>query len=615
MTMKAWRSLRALPSWTCPVLAALVILVLPQLGLGYGAIRQVELAAMLALIVSGLNFSLGYAGQLALGQAAMYAAGAYTAGILSEHGQTDLLLQLVVSGAAALLVGLITGIPGLRLNAWSLAMTSFFLVLLIPDLLQIFTSQTGGTDGLSGIQNVTLFGAALTSEQFYLAIAVVAIAWFAVMRNIVTSRHGVAFQVLKQSPVLASSQGMAVFRMKLLAYALGAIPAGLAGALFANLDQYISPDAFDFTLATSVLAASILGGSASVYGAAIGAAVMQFGPNESTAFQQYALLVYGAFLVVGGVLLKGGVTRLAVALVRRIDRAAGLSAPPARDTGPPSEPPSLPGAVLRVTGVSKLFGGNQALRDVSLAAEPGKVTALIGPNGSGKTTLLNMVSGFYRIDEGEISLGGTRLNGLAPYRVAKAGVARTFQTPNLPAGITVAEAVTSGRYTRSRASMWSAVLRTPRYRAVRKADVAEAGRVLELVGLSSLRDTAADSLPLGMRRLLELARALIAQPRVLLLDEIASGLDEDEVDRIAVLLAAIRDAGATVVLVEHNFRLVLELADHIVVLAHGEVIADGPPAQIENDPRVLQEYLGTGTAELTIAQEVASISAERGEEQ
>jgi len=121
---------------------------------------------MLALIVSGLNLSLGYAGQLALGQAAMYAAGAYTAGILSEHGQTDLLLQLVVSGAAALLVGLVTGIPGLRLNAWSLAMTSFFLVLLIPDLLQIFTSQTGGTDGLSGIQNVTLFGAALTFVAF-----------------------------------------------------------------------------------------------------------------------------------------------------------------------------------------------------------------------------------------------------------------------------------------------------------------------------------------------------------------------------------------------------------------------------------------------------------------
>jgi branched-chain amino acid transport system permease protein len=615
--MKTWRVLRSAPTWIWPALTACVILFLPQLGLPYAATLQVELAAILALVVSGLNLSLGYAGELALGQAAMYAAGAYTAGILSEHGHTDLLLQLAVSGAVALLVGVITGIPGLRLNNWSLAMTSFFLVLLIPDLLQIFSSQTGGTNGLSGIQAVTLFGSPLSSGGLYKAIVVVAIVWFAVLRNIVTSRHGIAFQVLKQSPVLATSQGIAVFRMKLVAYALGAIPAGVAGVLFANLEQFISPDAFSFTLATSVLAASILGGSASVYGAAIGAAIMQFGPNESTAFQQYSLVFYGLFLVVGGVLLRGGIARLGRDLVRRLDRVAGVVAPPPPGAAQSQEVTSLSGEVLAVRGVSKNFGGNQALRDVSLVAEPGKVTALIGPNGSGKTTLLNIVCGFYRTDQGEISLGTDRLDQLPPHRVARAGVARTFQTPNLPAGITVAEAVSSGRYTTSPASMWSAILRTPKYRRVRRADAAEAERVLELAGLAHLRDTQAASLPLGMRRLLELARALIAKPRVLLLDETASGLDEDEVDRIAVLLARIRDAGATVILVEHNFRLVLELADHIAVLAHGEVIAAGPSAEIEQDPRVLTEYLGTspGSKELTIADEMASFTSDRGEDQ
>jgi branched-chain amino acid transport system permease protein len=619
--MAIWRTLRSAPSWAWPALIAIVILALPWLGLGYSAIRQVQLCCILALLVSGLNLSFGYAGQLALGQAAMYAAGAYTAGIMSVHGQTDLLEELAVSGIVALLVGLLTGIPGLRLNSWSLAMTSFFLVLLIPDLLQIFSGPTGGSNGLSGLGAVTLFGQPLSSNGYYLAIVITTVLWFAVMRNIVSSRHGVAFQVLKQSDVLASSVGISPYRMKLVAYALGGLPAGLAGALFANLDQYISPGSFDFTLATTILAGTILGGSASVYGAAIGAAIMQIGPNESTSFQQYALVFYGAFLIVGGVLLNGGIARLGRTLVRRLDRAAaaGPAAAQHRESGasPPQEVPQLPGGVLAVRGVSKNFGGNQALLDVSLSASPGQITALIGPNGSGKTTLLNMVCGFYRTDSGEITLGEDRLNHLAPHRIALAGVARTFQTPNLPAGITVAEAVSSGRYAKARASMWSAVFRTPKYRRVRKADAAQADQVLELVGLLDVRDTEATALPLGRRRLLELAKALIASPRVLLLDEIASGLDEDEVDRIGVLLARFREAGATVVLVEHNFRLVLEVADHIAVLAHGQVIAEGSPALIEQDPRVLSEYLGVTeeSSTLTIAGEVAAITAERGDEQ
>ena len=615
--LNAWRAARSVPSWTWPALCALVILFLPQLGLSYQDTLQLQLAVILALVVSGLNLSLGYAGELALGQAAMYAAGAYSAGILSLHGQTDLLLQLLVAGAVALAVGLVTGIPGLRLNSWSLAMTSFFLVLIIPDVLQIFQAQTGGTNGLSGIQQPTLFGSAMSSGALYQAVIIVATAWFLVLRNIVTSRHGIAFQVLKQSPVLAQSQGIAVYRMKLTAYALGAIPAGLAGALFANLELFISPDAFDFTLATSVLAASILGGSASVYGALVGAAIMQFGPSQSNAFQQYSLIFYGAFLVAGGVLLRGGIARLARDAVRRLDRAAKVTAGPAPAPAGAGPLEPMAGAVLSIRGVSKFFGGNRALRDVTLVAPPGQVTALIGPNGSGKTTLLNMACGFYRTEQGEITLGDDRLSGLPPYQIARAGVARTFQTPNLPAGITVAEAVSTGRYMTSRTSMWAAVARTPRYRRVRREDAREADRVLELAGLRQLRDTQAAALPLGMRRMLELARALIARPRVLLLDETAAGLDEGEVDRIAALLGRIRDAGATVVLVEHNFRLVLQLADQIVVLAHGEVIAQGPPSEIEHNPRVLAEYLGTGpgSQQLTIADELATFTTDGGEEQ
>ncbi|WP_219418189.1 branched-chain amino acid ABC transporter ATP-binding protein/permease [Pseudonocardia nigra] len=596
--MPIWRMLRGLPSWALPLTLGVVVLLLPLAGLGFTATRQIQLVCILALLVSGLNLSLGYAGQLALGQAAMYAAGAYTAGVLSVAGYTDILVQLVAAGVVALAVGLLTGVPGLRLGSWSLAMTSFFLVLLVPDVIAILGDVTGGRNGLSGIAGATLFGAPLGPDAFYTVVVVVAIGWFAVLRNIVVSRHGVAFRVLKQSPVLASSVGISVFRMKLLGYAIGAFPAGLAGALFANLDLYISPEAFGFTLATTVLAASILGGSTSVYGAAVGAAIMQLGPNQSTEFQQYALVFHGAFLVLGGVLLSGGLAKLFRGLVARLDRAAGLTGPPPTDPGAREvDLPALRGATLAASGVSKSFGGNQALREVTLRAEPGRVTALIGPNGSGKTTLLNMICGFYRTDAGRIGVGDTEVQRLAPHRVARVGVARTFQTPSLPAGVSVLEAVASGRYLRQRASMLAAVLRTPGFRRVRDADRAEAERVLDLVGMAHLRDAEAVSLPLGMRRLLEVARALVAEPRVLLLDEAASGMDEDEVDRLAALIRRIRDAGGTVVLVEHNFRLVLDLADDIVVLAHGQVIAHGPPSVIERDPRVVREYLGIRDAD------------------
>ncbi|GAA4545117.1 branched-chain amino acid ABC transporter ATP-binding protein/permease [Pseudonocardia xishanensis] len=590
-----WRGVRALPSWALPLALAVVVLLLPFAGLGFSATRQIQLALILALLVSGLNLSLGYAGELALGQPAMYAAGAYTAGIMSVAGTTDVLVQLVAGGVVALVVGLVTGVPGLRLGSWSLAMTSFFLVLVLPDVIAILEPITGGRNGLSGIPGPTLLGQVLDDTGLYILLVVVAALWFAFMRNIVVSRHGVAFRVLKQSPVLASSVGISVFRMKLVGYALGAIPAGLAGVLFANLDLYIAPEAFGFTIATTVLAASILGGTASVYGALVGAAVMQFGPNQSSAFQEYALVFYGVFLVVGGVLLSGGLSGLARRAAARLDRSADIRpAPVPRGDGPSpdGELSGLAGASLEVVGLEKSFGGNRALHGVDFAATPGRVTALIGPNGSGKTTMLNMICGFYSTDAGTITLDGEAVQHLPSYRVARAGVARTFQTPNIPGGLTVEQAVAAGRYSTEHVSMVGSVVHSRRFRHVRRADATEVARALAVVGMEHLADAEAAALPLGMRRQLEVARALVARPRVLLLDEAASGLDEAEVARLALAIRRIRDAGGTVVLVEHNFRLVLELADQIVVLAQGAVIGAGPPEVIEHEPRVLAEYLG-----------------------
>jgi branched-chain amino acid transport system permease protein len=557
-------------------------------------LRQIELVAITAVVVLGLNLSYGFAGELALGQAAMYAAGAYTTGILATHGHNELALTLPAAALAAALIGLLSGIPGLRLGGWSLAMASFFLILLVPDVINIDPRLTGGLAGISAIPDMRILGTQLDGTGFYVTVVIVTTLVFAALRNLVISRHGAAFRVLRQSPILAASLGISVYRTKLVAYVLGAMPAGIAGCLFAHLDGFIAPESFGFSTAVAILAASILGGSQSVYGALVGAALLQLGPLRSTAFQRYSLVVYGAFLVIGGILFSGGVTGVGAGLLRRqLPARQPVHAPPSRTTsGPGVDVGTFPGRALAVTAVNKQFGGVVALKAVTLAAGPGQITAIIGANGSGKTTLLNLISGFYQPDSGSLALGDDQLGKLSAHTVARRGVRRTFQTPAVPVGLTVAEVVATARYERPRTSVVSCILRMPRFQSVAKEDRAEALRLLGLFGIAEFADAEATSLPLGTRRLLEVARGVAARPSLLLLDEPASGVDTNDVVRLVDTIRRIRAGGATVVLVEHNFPLVLELADHIHVLQHGSLIASGTPAEIRHSPAVAQSYLG-----------------------
>ncbi|MFI0369093.1 ATP-binding cassette domain-containing protein [Actinomadura sp. 1N219] len=587
------------------VVATALVLFAPLLGLNDYWARTVLLIAILSLQVSGLNIVLGYAGELAVGQVFLYAVGAYVTGYLGvTHGITDVGLIMACAIACAIVVGLITGIPGLRLGGWSLAMLTFFLVLIIPNLVKVLESYTGGTNGLAP-PVPTLFGTALSRDALYMLIIAVTAVWFLIARNMILSRHGNAFLVLKQSPVLASSLGISVFRLKLLVYVTGAIPACLAGVMFAWLDGFIAPETFTFTLALSILAASIVGGSTSIYGALAGAAIVQMGQQSFNSFQEWQLIIYGVFLLVAGILLADGLTGLARKWLRWAARRFGfagfMAAAPAPADGPASGPAkadvgALPGVRLRTEGLSKAFGGNRALREVSIDAEPGQVTALIGPNASGKTTLLNLVCGFYRPTAGAIRLGDRDLGGLRPYGIARAGIARTFQTPLIPSGMTTRDFVATGRYISHRVRVPSAVLRLPGFRRGYAADDAEAVRLLGLLGIADVAGQEVDSLPLGTRRLVEVARALAARPAVFLFDEVGSGLDEGDLAGLERAIGLIRDAGGTVVLVEHNFPLVLKLADRIHVLSQGGLLVSGTPAEIQADPRVLEEYTGSKAA-------------------
>jgi len=576
-----------------PIVGAILTLLLPVVDPGPFVLRQVELIAMFALVVVGLNLSWGYAGELALGNVAMFAAGSYTCGILAKDFHVDLLVTLAAAILVAAVVGFISGVPGLRLGGWALAMSSFILVILLPDITTVFQRETGGLNGLAAIPDPVLLGHKLDPLQYYYVITISTIVGFTFFRNLVVSRHGRALSVLRQGPILAQSLGISVFRMKLLAYVLAALPAGLAGALFAYLDNFVAPESFAFSTVIAFLAASVLGGSRTVYGALLGSALLQIGPLSSTRYQQYSLLVYGAFLVVGGVFLSGGLSGVLGSLYKSASKWLVKRKPftPAKATTKVELGP-FDGAPLTVVDVSKRFGGVQALNQVSLEAQPGQVTGLIGANGSGKTTLINLVCGYYWFDSGRIELGDASLVGKRPHMIARAGVSRSFQTPSIPTGLNCLEVVATNRYVRDASGVLPAVLRLPSYRRRLDADLREAGRLLEALGIGHLATQEAASLPLGTRRLLEVARALAGRPSLLLLDEPASGLDKNEVEELSELIRHTAAQGATVVLIEHNFPMVLETADQIYVLEQGKLIASGGPQAIRDNPAVIQSYLG-----------------------
>jgi branched-chain amino acid transport system ATP-binding protein len=254
--------------------------------------------------------------------------------------------------------------------------------------------------------------------------------------------------------------------------------------------------------------------------------------------------------------------------------------------------PALAAPLLDVRGVARSFGGVAALKGVSFGVLPGQIKAVIGPNGAGKTTLFNAISGLLTPDTGEVRYRGESILGLRPYQIAQRGISRTFQNLSLFPNMTVGENVMVGRHCRTRAGVLSAVLRTPLYRREERAVRSAATAMLEFVGLPDRAASTIASLSFGQRRLVELARALATEPTLLLLDEPASGLNTKETEDLAQVIRRIRDQGVTILLVEHDMSLVMEISDSILVLSYGEPIADGDPATIRNDPQVISIYLG-----------------------
>ena len=539
------------------------------------------LVAIWTILCAGLNVLFGLTGLVSLGQVGFFAIGAYAHAILSQAG-LSFWLALPLGAIVAALVGCVLAIPAVRMAGPFLAMVTIAFAFIVEHLAIEWRALTGGQNGLFGFDAPVLFGHAFTETDLVrLAIVLAALSLLA-FRRLAVSGWGIAMSALRDQEISAGSLGYDPFRTKLAAFAIAAGAAGLAGGLFAQLMQFIAPTNFVLSQSILFLFAVILGGAGTVLGPLAGAAVAVLLPEFLAGLAEYRLLFFGALLV--AVLLiapRGIVGTIAAFLPRRPTRIDPAATDAALAFVTPAQPHGL-----TVSGLGIAFGGVRAVSGAAFEARPGDVTAIIGPNGAGKTTLLNMVSGFYRPDEGRIETGGTDIAGWTMHATARQGIARTYQTTRLFGALTAEDNVLAG-FPRGRLGGIFTALGTPDRRAMARA-------LLRLVGYTGDPETPASDLPHVDRRLVEIARALALRPDVLLLDEPAAGLMQGDKRALAQVLRRLADAGIAVVLVEHDMELVMGISDRILALDAGEPIAFGAPDQIRSDARVIAAYLGEG---------------------
>jgi ABC-type branched-subunit amino acid transport system ATPase component/ABC-type branched-subunit amino acid transport system permease subunit len=571
--------------WTALALAAAAV---PLLSANTYYLYLAMSTAILVVIACGVNVLAGLSGQISLGHAGFYAIGAYAGALGAVRGGLSVWTALPLSVAVTAAVGAVLALAALRLSGPYLAMVTIAFGIIVEGALVEWVALTGGPGGLFNIPKPALFGVTLPLARYYWVVVLAAAVALWATRNLSASAWGRAFIAVKDSELAAESLGVSVYRVRTTAFTISAAFAGAGGCLFAFLNGYLSPDSF--TLQTSILFLLVVlfGGLGALAGPVVGAVALVALPEILRDLLEYRLILYGSLLLVSVYFLPRGVVG-AVWPATTAASAPPLPAPP--DVRPAVRAAAAPGGViLESVGVSKSFGGVRALSDVSFTVERATIHSLIGPNGAGKTTLVNVWSGFYRPDAGVVELAGERISGWSPTAVARRGLVRTFQTPQLFEELSVLDNVLVGASAQRLGSSPAALLGLSRVDAGAR-DVGVAA--LAETGLDARARTRAGALALGDRRRLEIARALAAGATVLLLDEPAAGLSAAEIEALDTLLARLKARGTTIVLVEHHVDLVMAISDRVTVLDEGRVIADGPPATVQRDAAVVRAYLGT----------------------
>lgn len=589
------------------LLAAAVAL--PLLFGGY-IVYLLSLIMAYGLVAIGLNVLMGSAGLVSLGHAGFVGIGAYTTAVLvGGYGVPDI---LAFAAAIALCAGfgVLVGFPAIRLKGFYLAIATLAFGIGIERAIYSARGLTGGPYGLS-VERPKILGLSFASDLnlYWLCLGLAALGSL-LLSNIMSRRPGRMILAIRDNELAAVSAGIDPTRVKVTVFAISAIYSGVGGALYGALIGHIAPEHFVLWLSISFIAMIVVGGLGSIAGSFLGAAFVVLLPEVLRGIGHYQQVIYGTAMILVFMLWPTGLIGAVRALGRFVPASGGPStsnAPPLQETavctGPKAALPDLLPPPAKSTGSARTglvterlsiqFGGLKAVDEVSISVPPSVIAGLIGPNGSGKSTFLNLVSRIYEPTGGTMRFDGEDLRGLRAHEAAARGIARTFQNVRLFGTLTVRDNLLVGTVPRTATGFASAAFALPEALREERATRAEVERIADLIGITAMLDAVSGDLSYGNQKLVELGRALAAKPKLLLLDEPVAGMNAAEKHKFVEVLRKLRrgdDLG--ILLVEHDMAVVMDICELVYVLDFGRLIGQGTPSEVQNNPRVLEAYLG-----------------------